>query len=634
MSRNCRLVPLLIVVSFTNGRALAQGEVIGDGVKLPAHPRLLLLKGEEGAVKRGMASHKVWGEIHDQIIMRCDGLLDAAPANRVMIGRRLLSTARKVLHRVFYLSYAYRMTGDEKYARRAEREMLAACAFEDWNPGHYLDVAELTMAVAIGYDWLHDRLSDECKRAAREAIVKKGIEPSFVAPYTRHFEVTHNWNQVLNAGLTYGALAVFEDEPELARKVINRSIKSIAHPMSVYSPDGAYPEGYSYWGYGTSFNVMYLGAMEKAFGNLPTLKSDDFLKTAYYMRNMVGPTGKAFNYSDASPAGGLQPAMFWLAGRLKDPSLLWIERQHLRGRNEGDLDGGRLLPALMIWGPTIDLDAIERPSDRLWVGRGPNPVALMRTSWGDPDAVFVGFKAGSPSVNHGHMDIGSFVMEADGVRWAMDFEKQSYESLESKGIKVFKKEQDGQRWRIFRNTNYAHNTLTVDGQLQRAAGYAPIVKSSDTPSFLSAVADLRDVYKGSLARASRGVAIVNRDHVLVRDEFQTLGQEATIRWNLLTPARVKILDDGRAELTQKGKKLTVRVVEPRGTVLKTWSTDPPRGYDAKNPGTMFVGFEAKVPAASKHGISVMLIPEGATPKAGSKVDPLDEWPLRTKATAP
>ena len=37
------------------------------------------------------------------------------------------------------------------------------------------------------------------------------------------------------------------------------------------------------------------------------------------------------------------------------------------------------------------------------MGQGANPVCMMRTSWADSNALFLGFKAGSPSVNHGHM---------------------------------------------------------------------------------------------------------------------------------------------------------------------------------------------------------------------------------------
>ena len=32
------------------------------------------------------------------------------------------------------------------------------------------------------------------------------------------------------------------------------------------------------------------------------------------------------------------------------------------------------------------------------------------------------------------MDVGSFVFDSDGVRWAMDFGQQEYESLESKTL--------------------------------------------------------------------------------------------------------------------------------------------------------------------------------------------------------
>jgi hypothetical protein len=43
------------------------------------------------------------------------------------------------------------MTADSHYAKRAERELLAIARFSDWHPDEFLDVAELTTAVAVGY---------------------------------------------------------------------------------------------------------------------------------------------------------------------------------------------------------------------------------------------------------------------------------------------------------------------------------------------------------------------------------------------------------------------------------------------------------------------------------------------------
>lgn len=34
----------------------------------------------------------------------------------------------------------------------------------------------------------------------------------------------------------------------------------------MYNPDGNYPEGYGYWGYGTAFECIMLAAMESCTG--------------------------------------------------------------------------------------------------------------------------------------------------------------------------------------------------------------------------------------------------------------------------------------------------------------------------------------------------------------------------------
>lgn len=82
--------------------------------------------------------------------------------------------------------------------------------------------------------------------------------------------------------------------------------------MDDYAPDGAYPEGYGYWDYGTSFNVMLLGALEKLYGTDFGLSArPGFLRTGGYMANMAGPTGAGWNYADAGAGAEFHPAMFF-----------------------------------------------------------------------------------------------------------------------------------------------------------------------------------------------------------------------------------------------------------------------------------------------------------------------------------
>jgi hypothetical protein len=574
-----------------------------------SHPRIMLFKEDESALMASIKKDSTWHSIHMAIVTECDRLLGEEPVKRIQIGRRLLDKSREALRRLFYLSYAYRTTKDTKYVARAEQEMLTIAGFSDWNPSHFLDVAEMTMALAIGYDWLHDQLSASSKDSIKKAILSKGIEPSLNNKNNSWLKAEHNWNQVCNAGMTYGALAIYEDQPALAKQIIGRAIESIKLPMKDYGPDGIYPEGYGYWGYGTSFNVLFLDAIEKLFKtDFGLSQSPGFLKTAGFMENMTGPTGIPFNYSDAGGGGGFHPAMYWIANKVKDPTLLWSEKKYLRKENTKNLVKDRILPAIMLWKGNIKSEQIKAPEQKTWIGKGKNPIGMMRTSWTDPNAIYIAAKGGSASINHAHMDIGSFVMDANGERWAMDFGMQNYESLESKGIKLWGRTQDSERWNVFRLNNYSHNTLIVDSQLQQVDGHAPIIDERSEENYMQVTFDLNTVYKDQLLSCKRAIAIVNKDHVQVRDEIETLNRETKVRWNLLTPATVEITGRNSATLKIGNKYMTMNVSGAENIKMKTWSTDPPRDYDAPNPGTILVGFEAIIPAGSKKTLQVVLTP--------------------------
>jgi len=602
---------VFVLLTCITGISFAQQSVSLQSITGKQHPRILLLKGEEALIAQSIAGNPIWKKMHETILKECDSILLLPPIERIQIGRRLLDKSREGLRRVFYLSYAWRLTGQEKYFGRCEKELLAISGFSDWNPSHFLDVAEMTMAVSIGYDWLYPKLSDESKKIIREAIVSKGLNPSLDAKYNSWLKAVTNWNQVCNAGMTYGALAVAEDYPELSKNMIDRAIESITLPMGEYKPDGAYPEGYGYWGYGTSFNVMFLSAIEKVFSSDFGLnKTPGFLQTAGFLQNMTGVTGLCYNWGDSGTGGNLSPAMFWLAQRNNDPSQLWVEKTYLEKDDFTKFTGDRLLPAVMIWGKDLPLDKVTEPKIKAWKGEGANPVCLMRTSWTDRNAIYLGFKAGSASVNHGHMDIGSFVMEADGSRWASDFGMQDYESLESKGIQVFGRTQDAQRWSIFRLINKSHNTLTVNDQLQQVKGYAKIDQFSDKPDFMYAISDLSTVYENQLSEAKRGVAIVDQKYVVIRDELIVANKPTTIRWTMMTSA-TPVLNRNSITLSKEGHTLVLMVNSPSDITMKTWSTEPTTSYDAPNPGKTLVGFEIQLKPNQKQTIQVLLVPGSA-----------------------
>jgi len=578
----------------------------------PDHPRLFLGPGGEEALSQKLESTPLLQKAYKHVEATADEILDLPLIERKKVGRRMLGTSRLCLQRVFYLSLAYRMTDDERYGERAIEEMLEAAAFSDWNPRHFLDVAEMTAALAIGYDWVHDVLEPGEGEVIRRAIIEKGLKPSMAGGWW--VDAENNWNPVCHGGLVLGALAILEDEPELAEKVIQRAIENVPRAMAEYAPDGAYPEGPGYWNYGTTYNVILIDALESVLGtDFGLSKAEGFMDTGDYYLHATGPTGLYFNYSDSRPAGGVSPTMFWFAAKRSDSSLLWREIEALedflsRPRSAKGISS-RSFPFLILWAKAFD--RIPAPQVTNWRGGGKTPVAFHRTGWKGKDEIFVAVKGGSPRVSHAHMDIGTFVMDAAGVRWAEDLGLQPYYDLESKGISLWSSHQEGQRWDVFRLNNFSHNTLVVNGRKQQADGHAPISDFSGQGESPYTVIDMSAVYDGQLDSAKRKVSLVRERSVLIVDEIKTLDRESTVRWGMVTRASVEVIGDGEAILRKDGKELALRVKAQEGVQLQVFETeDPPNDYDAPNPGTRMIGFKVVCEPASEVRLAVELAPDG------------------------
>jgi hypothetical protein len=595
---------LFVILLFTANQLFAQ-------ILTTAHPSILIQQGDEALIKQSLLKSQELQVIHNFIIKESDELLTKPDLKYKKNGKRLLDVSRESFRRIFFLSYSYRLTGDEKYAKRAEKEMLTVCSFSDWNPSHFLDVAEMTMGVSIGYDWTYNYLSESSRKKISDAILNNGLKPSFETKDMWWLNSEGNWNQVCNAGMLFGAIAIRDKQPEISKTIIDRSLSSVLKAMSVYEPDGTFPEGFMYWGYGTTLNVMLISAIEKLTGKdlFPINKMPGFIKSASYMLNMVGPTGKSFNFSDCNSVVSLSPAIFWMANKSHDMGLLWNEKKYIRVENN-ELKTDRFLPAAIIWGAGLDFNKTETPSSNFWIGQGKTPVCLMRSSWMDNNAVFVGFKLGSPFTGHAHMDVGSFVMEANGVRWASDFGMQNYNSLESKGVDLWNEKQVSQRWKVFRISLFAHNTLSFNDSDQCVNGAAKFDDFSDKPNNMWATSNISSLYADQVKAVKRTVSLVGNSFVTIKDEIETLNKLTNVRWTMLTEDEPKLLPNQNAiELTKDDKKLLIKIVSNSKIMLKTWSTTPTNDFDSPNPGTYLIGFESQLPENSKTSFEVSLLPQ-------------------------
>ena len=600
------------LLTLSAGNALAQADLS----RLADHPRLLLPKGAEKKLLKQINRDAVWKEIHTATLGEADRIITLPVNERIKTGMRLLAVSRENLRRIFILSYAYRMTGQEKYLVRAEQEMLKAASFSDWNPSHFLDVGEMTMALGVGYDWLYPALSEASRRTIREAIVEKGFKPSYDTAYNWFVDAEHNWNQVCNGGLAFGAIAVAESEPDWAQKIIDRAIDQVRLPMRHYAPDGAYPEGPGYWGYGTLFNVLLIGGLESTFGTDYGLSQmPGFMQTGTYEMQMVSPLIKHFNYMDNSYEPESSSAPFWFYSKTQDPSVLCQQVSILQRDTAKKYLKDRVLPAMLIWGAGAPMEKAVAPQETFWAGRGNTPVCVMRSGWGDPNARFVGVKLGSPSINHGHMDVGSFVFEADGVRWAIDLGSEDYNTTETRGVDLWNMAQQSQRWDVFRYNNRSHNTLTFNDKLQRVNGSAQIIESDSATARRFVKTDLTPVYAGQVDKVERTISLVDNDYLLIEDEIMAGKNYTRMRWTLMTRATPKILSDNTVMLEQDGKRCLLKIESETPIVWRFEKTPTVNTFDSPNPDVTMVVFDTDLKRGETQYVRAQLTPMSSLSRA-------------------
>jgi hypothetical protein len=263
-----------------------------------------------------------------------------------------------------------------------------------------------------------------------------------------------------------------------------------------------------------------------------------------------------------------------------------------------------------------------------WNGNGPVPVTVHRSSWTDPDAIFVGLKGGSPSANHGQMDTGSFVLDAGGVRWAMDLGAEGYHGIESRGMNLWNRNQDSDRWKILRQSNLGHNTLVINGQPQQVSGHGRIVQFSDNPEFPHSIVDMSSVYRGQVESARRGISLINGETVLIQDQLSGLKPGSTVRWGMITPGSVEAVRDSVIDLAQASARIKLVILSPQPaswTIVNTKS--PPNEWDSPNPGTRMIAFEALAPESGDLTLAVVAIPgDPESPSLRFEIRPLDQWP--------
>ncbi|TIB77966.1 hypothetical protein E3Q23_01019 [Wallemia mellicola] len=571
--------------------------VSGDGIPVTTdRPRIGGVPGRWDCLHDYVNADSYMKSWNETIFQQADHFLNTpAPAwipDGGLTGSGVLDQAREVQQAVKAFAYAFRITNNEEY-KNAVWDRLKVVAGEkpteaghddasrtygsgtsgdnnNWNPDHFLDTAEFMNSYAIAYDWLYDTWSQKEKDWIRETVIKYGLEKSKASNNYWWRNEQGNWNCVCNGAMINTALALSgDDHSGIVEQILNEALDNARQNcVNGAREDGTWTETSDYWYFGTTGWSLATASLISSTGNSQGMldSNPNFYKTADFHIYNYGNTFK-FNYGDHGPNKftATANALMLLGREVNKPEYQLYQRDR-----EDAADVFNMLwynPRVAgAWWNKIPLDRYFPAQASQW--------ASFRSSWTDHNGLFAAIKAGNTEGHqtHGDLDVGDFVIDALGQRWAGELGSANY-----LGDKYFNSEdQDSNRWKWYRKATEGQNVLLMNNQ-NAVASVDSTVKFDTTNTTQGATldidlddestgyftADLTKTYDNNSVK--RGLRLFNkRRQVLLQDDINT---SANFQWRMQTNATIT-LNGASADLELGGEKMTVRIVHSEEADLK------------------------------------------------------------------
>ncbi|MBD2723117.1 DUF4962 domain-containing protein [Hymenobacter armeniacus] len=559
----------------------------GNGLK-DVHPRLFFTAADIARVKATGQSDAFATGTYNDVLAKADAVLTAPLLGYGLDGAGLRITNIHTFsnEQLPYLVLAYQFTKDPKYALRCWQQLDRMCAFPDWGANrHFLDAGIAAKGVAMAYDGLYDYLTPAQRTQLVTAVRTFVLEPGKTQIETssggfKWYLTNDNWNGICHGGMISAALAMYETDPAFMSQVVAICANGTKKYMDSLEPDGASEEGMSYWSYGLSNTVLAFDAMKRILSTTYGLTDGNgFRKTGWFPFNVSGPVGTATMGDDYIYSGKDNKFLsyFWFAKHLNDPGLARAQYDAASARNasrpvkmNGWLDLLYYDRQLVNQGSaaSFPLNGYVRGIDYLYVQEN-------NTS---DQALYVAMHGGDNNASHGHLDAGSFYLQALGETWAQgnlgaenpyprDYFTNSGPSYTAPATTVA-----GTRGRFYyyRVRTEGKNCLVFNPDArpeQTPTGVATVAaqQADNTGGFY--VLNLADVYTRDVTAYKRGIKL-NRSSgiVTVQDEFTPV-RGSTVYWLMHSPATDGLListDGQTATMTKNGKTYYAVIKAPAG----------------------------------------------------------------------
>ncbi len=547
-----------------------------------AHPRVLVTDWDAIRAKIAASEEaKIW---YANIKAAADAALSSDPQKYVDDNGHLkLYAARNARDRLQALAFVYNIENDARYFEKAYEEMLYYGAYKNWSGfGQTLVCAEILFGFACAYDWLYDELA---KIEATGEIIEI-MKTQALGAYVYHYEgmmdwsfstITINWNPVCNASLMMAAMAIADEEPEISEYFMEKALPSITKALAPYAPEGAYPEGVSYWDYGTSYLIFANHLLETAFvdgfeipESYQLWKAPGIAETCDFGIYMNGPTGR-FDYGDCVTGYTSCEVMYWAAERFDKPHYAWWQN-NIQKETGSYLSGYPAMMSLVWYNPeNAETQTGDFTLDKFYADETSKFNGFSaRSSWDSDTALFTAMQGGINKGSHLHQSLGTYVIDYQGKRFIKQAGGADYDLANEESSNV-----------IYGHRAESNNCLAINPTAaydQKYGGYAALIAQGSKADVAYGVLDMTDVYstltntegEALVPSAKRGLKLTDgRNRVIVQDEV-TLNGAAELYWFAHTAAAVNIAEDGQsAVLDMDGVKMLARIVEaPSGAAFE------------------------------------------------------------------
>ncbi len=494
----------------------------------------------------------------------------------------MYSYAKTASDRIIHLAFLYRLSGEARFADQAVREMLAVISHETWTKDeNCLIIALAACGLGIGYDWLYDYMPQATRDTLAEGIYNCVIHKLLTIPYwwVNTYCNINPWTYGL---VSIAALAIMERYPQECGELLSQGVSSVRNYIAYLSPGGAFVEGGGYYRAVMTALIMMLDNMNCVLGTTFGLAEAAGLREAASYLPAMNSDVSSFNHGDCQPAIYSGPFLYWFANQYHLPELyLWQRSKTVTDYRNTYMKDHFLS---MLWYDPSYIEGYtqtEAQKDYLLYSDEYESYASFRETLSDGKELYAAIKGGRNKLYHSDLDVGTFVLDAMGVRWFDDLGKGDYEASG-----YFTYEETASRWTYYRKRTEGQNTLVINPQApskvsnyggQDAEAFCQITDYSSSYDGGYALVDMTDAYDSYYGASSvqRGLALFdNRSRVLLRDEI-TCEDGSEIYWFAHTTANISLSQDKKtATLTKNGKTLTAQIVSPSNGSFSVMAASP------------------------------------------------------------